>query len=637
MTAGSVWAIVLLPLAASLINALWGRRLGRPGAGILACAALAGSFALSIPLLFAREPLDCVSGAWIRAGGFHVDFHLHIDHLSAIMACIVSGIGLLIHIYSLGYMAHDERYTRFFSQMNLFAGSMLLLVLAGDLVLLYAGWEGVGLCSYLLIGHWFDRPGVPNAATKAMLVNRVGDAAMLLGIILLWTHFGSAFGGGNGTSIGVLTRAASIAAVTSQPLILTICLLLFAGATAKSAQLPVLWVWLPDAMAGPTPVSALIHAATMVTAGVYLLARMHVLFMAAPLAMAIVAVVGVATALFAATVAMTHSDIKKVLAYSTISQLGYMFLACGVGAFGAAIFHLFTHAFFKALLFLGAGSVMHALDDEQDMNRMGGLARKMPLTYLTFLAGALSLSALPIWAGFFSKEAVLSAAFAYGPWLYVIGVLTALLTAYYSFRQVWMVFLGAPREAVVARGDEAHDPPPSMAVPLVILAVGATLVGFLGLPAWSHLPDAFGAYLSQVLPGAAESPAAIGPVLALVAVIAALVGLWWARNSFGARPDGPRQWELRHPGLARWIARRYYIEEVLAVVVVRGGQWFARLLAGPVDQGGIDQVVEGTGWLVGRVGRRTARAQSGWVTDYILIFVVGALAAFIAVIWRAWR
>ena len=625
------WAIILLPLFAALVNGLAAGRLARPWPGLFACAALAGSLILSLRLLFFPAPLDIISGTWIESGPLRVGFQLRVDHLSAIMACIVSGIGLLIHIYSLGYMAHDARYSRFFACLNLFAGAMLLLVLAGDLLLLYVGWEGVGLCSYLLIGHWFERPGVAAAATKAMLVNRVGDACLLSGMLLLGGHFAAQ--GGYTLAIEAVTANAAQAAGSGM-LVTIICLLLFIGATAKSAQLPALWVWLPDAMAGPTPVSALIHAATMVTAGVYLLARLHVLFAAAPVIMAVVAVVGIATALFAALVAMVQTDIKKVLAYSTISQLGYMFAACGIGAYGAAIFHLFTHAFFKALLFLGAGAVIHALDDEQDMGQMGGLARRMPLTYITFIAGALSLAALPIWSGFFSKEAILSAAFQHAPALFGLALLTAVLTAYYSFRQVWLVFHGEARSAA-ALG--AHDPSPAMAAPLVLLAVGATLVGFLGLPAWSRLPDLFERYLHPIFPPTEALPASLALLLGAGAVLAAGIGLAVARASFSAQPSGPRRWQVRYPALARLIAERFYIETVLGFVFVRGGMFLARVLAGPVDQGGIDGLVEGTGRGLKRLSRTATRAQTGFIPDYLFIFVIGAFVALAAVAWRVWR
>ena len=625
------WAIILLPVIAALANGLAAGRLARPWPGLLACVALAASFVLSLRLLFFAAPLDIISGTWIESGPLRVGFQLRVDHLSAIMACIVSGIGLLIHIYSLGYMAHDARFSRFFACLNLFAGAMLLLVLAGDLLLLYVGWEGVGLCSYLLIGHWFERPDVPAAATKAMLVNRVGDACLLSGMLLLGGHFAAQ--GGYTLAIEAVTHNAA-QATGSGSLVTVICLLLFIGATAKSAQLPALWVWLPDAMAGPTPVSALIHAATMVTAGVYLLARLHVLFAAAPIIMMVVAVIGIATALFAAIVAVVQNDIKKVLAYSTISQLGYMFAACGIGAYGAAIFHLFTHAFFKALLFLGAGAVIHALDDEQDMTRMGGLARRMPITYLTFLAGALSLAALPIWSGFFSKEAILSAAFQHAPALFGLALLTATLTAYYSFRQVAMVFHGEARSAV-ALG--AHDPSPAMAVPLVVLAAGATLVGFLGLPAWSHLPDLFERYLRPVIGEMAPLPASLGLLLSVGAILAAAVGVAVARASFSAQPSGPRRWEVRYPALTRLIAERFYIETVLGFVFVRGGMLLARLLAGPVDQGGIDGLVEGSGRGLKRLSRIASRAQTGFIPDYLFVFVIGAFVALAAVVWRVWR
>ncbi len=467
-----IWLIPLVPLAGFILNGLFGKNFSKPVINTIACGSVAVSFLLSLNAFFGLLRLDpearsfeYILFSWIPSGNFSADIGFLLDPLSAVMILVVTGVGLLIHIYSIGYMAHDEGYPRFFTYMNLFMASMLTLVLANNFVLMYVGWEGVGLCSYLLIGFWYEKKSATDAGKKAFIVNRIGDFGFALGIMLLfWTlgsvHFSTVFNlapqqlayGG-----GVVTAAT---------------LLLFLGATGKSAQVP-LYVWLPDAMEGPTPVSALIHAATMVTAGVYMVARCNVLYVMAPTTLLVVAIVGIFTAFYAATIGLFQNDIKRVLAYSTISQLGYMFAACGVAAFGAGIFHLMTHAFFKALLFLGAGSVIHAMSGEQDMRRMGGLKGKLPATYTTMIIATLAIAGIPLFSGFFSKDEILWQAFSspFGsPILWVVGLITAGLTAFYMFRLIYMTFFGERRydDHTAAH---LHESPRVMTVPLMILGV----------------------------------------------------------------------------------------------------------------------------------------------------------------------
>ena len=462
-----------LPLAGWAVNGLWGGRLARRTVALVACGAVAAAFAAAALLLWQIRLAPPPGGpswvvdlySWIGAGSIQVPLRLLVDPLSVAMALVVGGVGLLIHVYSVGYMDGDPGFARYFAYLNLFMASMFWLVLAGNLAAMFIGWEGVGLCSYLLIAFWFTRPAAAAAGVKAFLVTRLGDVGMLLGIFVAFGVFGT-------TDFGVMTRDAGARLALGGGAATALALLLFAGAAGKSAQLP-LHVWLPDAMEGPTPVSALIHAATMVTAGVYMIVRLHAVFLRAPAAMDLIAAVGAVTAIFAAAAALVEPDLKRVLAYSTISQLGYMFLAVGVGAFSAGIFHLTSHAFFKALLFLAAGAVMHALGGETDMRRMGGLARRLPRTTAAFAIGALALAGIPPLSGFFSKDLILSEAFRAQAWLWAAGVAAAGLTAVYILRAFALTFLGAD-----LRGAEgaAHDPPPSMAAPMWILA-GLTAAG----------------------------------------------------------------------------------------------------------------------------------------------------------------
>src|SRR4249920_563505 len=489
--------IPLLPFIGFLVNASFGRRLSKAAAGAVACAAMLGSFLVSAVVVWRLAALEPEARAivqrvftWISSGDFTVAFALRVDPLSAVMILVVTGIGSLIHVYSTAYMHEesDSEFARYFSYLNLFAAFMLVLVLGSNFLVMFVGWEGVGLCSYLLIGFWYQKKSASDAGKKAFIVNRIGDFGFVLGVLLAFVRFGT-------VDFQEIARAITpLAPETTFGTLSLITLLLFVGATGKSAQIP-LFVWLPDAMEGPTPVSALIHAATMVTAGVYMIGRNAVLFGHAPQTLAIVAIVGVATALMAGTIGLVQNDIKRVLAYSTVSQLGYMFLAMGVGAYTAGIFHLFTHAFFKALLFLGSGAVIHALSGEQDMRKMGGLKKDLPITYWTFVIGAIAIAGVPPFAGFYSKDEILFHTFASGhTLLWGVGLLTALLTACYMFRLVFMTFHGpshAPGHAVA--GDHAHehhghddhshlhDAPLPMAIALVVLAVGSIAAGWVGI------------------------------------------------------------------------------------------------------------------------------------------------------------
>src|SRR3954452_19822470 len=472
----TLWLIPLFPLIGFLVNGLWSKRLSKSAVNIAAILSVAVSFLYVVLAINRLYPLTTPYAehdfTWIQSGFFQVGFDFLLDRLTAVMLLIVTGVGVLIHIYAIGYMAHEEGYARFFAYLNLFMFFMLVLVLASNLLLMFVGWEGVGLCSYLLVGFYFREKFASDAANKAFIVNRIGDFGFTLGMLLTVVAFKTLDFGKLTASVSSMPVEASVGTITA------ITLLLFVGATGKSAQLP-LYVWLPDAMAGPTPVSALIHAATMVTAGVYMIARVAILYNHAPLAMGVVAVIGLLTAVFAATIGITQNDIKKVFAYSTVSQLGYMFLGVGLGAYSAGIFHLMTHAFFKALLFLGAGSVIHGLAGEQDLRHMGGLRKAMPVTFITLGIASLAISGFPGFSGFFSKDAILSAAYARSPWMFWVGAITAGLTAFYVFRAFFMTFFGEYRGH-----QHPHESPLVMTVPLSVLALLSLLGGFINVPGW---------------------------------------------------------------------------------------------------------------------------------------------------------
>jgi len=639
-----LWIIPLLPLVGAAANGIFGVRwprravnavaLGSTGLSFLATLELVREFANLGP---AQIPWVQSYFTWIEAGRLRADFALQVDQLTLIMLLVVTGVGWLIHLYSTGYMADDAGYRRFFSYLNLFMFFMLTLVLAANYVVLFVGWEGVGLCSYLLIGFWFLKKTATDAGNKAFWVNRIGDFGFLLGLFLLFRQFGTLDFG------SIFHDAAALPIETSGHGVLTaISLLLLAGATGKSAQLP-LYVWLPDAMEGPTPVSALIHAATMVAAGVYMVARSQVLFIHAPAAMLAVAVVGCATALFAATIALVQTDIKRTLAYSTISQLGYMFLACGVGAFGAGIFHLMTHAFFKALLFLGAGSVMHAMSGEQDMRRMGGLRRFIPWTYGTMFVATLAISGTPGFSGFFSKEEILQAART-GPFansvIYVLGVLTAGLTALYMFRLLFMTFYGAPR--FDPKKTHVHESPRVMLAPLAVLALLSLAGGWWAAP---HLVGGVNYFDNFVKPvfasgetsSSTEPYTGSGQLIASVfgpPVLAAFVGFllaWWL---YIRRPEMPKRIAESLGGLYRLIAGKYFIDELYAFVVVRPLLWIStNFLWHVVDEETIDGLVNGVAHEAGEFGDRLRHLNSGNTRTYAAWVILGAVVLTTLLAW----
>ncbi len=613
--AGTLWLIPALPLAGSAINLFFGNRLGK-WTGVLATVAVGLSFGVALAavlnlLTFAGEDRLGLQHLfdWISVGGFHVGADLRLDTLSATMILVITGIGALIHLYSIGYMEDDPRRGRFFAYMNLFVFFMLMLVLGANYLVLYLGWEGVGLCSYLLIGFWFDAPANAEAAKKAFITTRIGDTLMLIGLALLVFKFGTLdFEAIFGTAGSVLTKDAAT----------MIALLLLAGAIGKSAQLP-LQVWLPDAMAGPTPVSALIHAATMVTAGVYLVVRSHVLFELSGVALTVVLVVGVATALFAATCAIAQFDIKRVLAYSTISQLGYMFIAVGMRAYGVAMFFLVAHAFYKALMFLGAGSVIHGMHDEQDMRRMGGLRRAMPWTFATFAIGGLAQAGVPPLAGFFAKDALLEVANHTGrEAVFVLGTIAAFLTAFYIGRMLCLTFLGRAR---FDAAEHAHESPPVMLAPLVVLALGVVGAGILQLNPEGKLTQALEPVVGASALGAGLSiPALIGMAVAVSLVSLAIA--WWIYASGRVDPVAFRE---RLEPMATAAQSGWYVDRAYDVVIVQPAKAFARLTADVVDGVVIDGAVNGVGGLVKRAASGGKLVQTGFVRTYALVLFLGAV------------
>jgi NADH-quinone oxidoreductase subunit L len=631
-----LWIIPLLPLLGSATNGLLGWKwphkivnwvaLGTTGVSFV-CALEAVREFLAAPnsgQLVHKEFFD-----WIVAASFRAGFDLQFDQLTVVMVLVVTGVGFLIHIYSTGYMEHEAGYWRFFSYLNLFMFFMLILVLAANYTLMFVGWEGVGLCSYLLIGFWYLKQSATNAGNKAFIVNRIGDFAFMLGMFLLFRTFHTL----DFTTLFAQAGPLPADAMGQFGTLTVACILLFVGATGKSAQLP-LYVWLPDAMEGPTPVSALIHAATMVTAGVYMVARSHILFMHSPTAMYIVAIVGCATAFFAATIGLVQSDIKKVLAYSTVSQLGYMFLGCGVGAFTAGIFHLMTHAFFKALLFLAAGSVIHAMGGEQDMWKMGGLGSKIKITFWTMLFATIAIAGFFPFAAFFSKDAILAAAFnaePSGKILYGVGLAAAILTSFYMFRLMWLTFWGKPRY------DEhhvhVHESPPNMTVPLMILAFLSLTGGWFAMPALLGGKDYFANFLLPVLatqaqPNVVESHS-LELTLSAVAMLAAALGLLVAWRMY--RKDvkqGPSK------GLHEVLYQKYYVDEFYHAVVVAPLIWLSRnVLWKVVDVGIIDGTVNGIASGTTATGDKVRLQQSGNVRSYAVWVLIGALVVFVIIFW----
>jgi NADH-quinone oxidoreductase subunit L len=658
----SLWLIPVLPLIGALVNGLFGKPFSRRTVVTVALACCGASFLWALYVASQFSALAAVPhvetvATWIRIRGFQVDFAFHLDQLSLVMLLIVTGVGFLIHVYSVGYMWEEGGFYRFFAYLNLFMFFMLTLVLASNYLVMFIGWEGVGLASYLLIGFWFTKDSAASAGKKAFIVNRIGDFGFLIGLFLMIKHFGS-------LNFEQVFQAASQQPfeTASAGLLTAIGLLLMVGAAGKSAQIP-LYVWLPDAMEGPTPVSALIHAATMVTAGVYMVARSHVIFEHAPLAMTVVAILGTLTALFAATIGIAQTDIKKVLAYSTVSQLGYMFMACGVGAFSMGIFHLLTHAFFKGLLFLAAGSVIHAVGGEQDMRKMGGLRTRIPWTFWTMTMGTFAIAGFPPLAGFFSKDAILFRAYvsAYGsPVYWAIGVFTAFLTSFYMFRQWFLTFFGEYRGEKAAAHDEqahqaasgahghgaVHESPRVMLVPLVILAVLSVVGGMIGshdrfekflLPVFSsgttaYTPDqakaGTGPSVEQHEKGASEG------LLTAVSIAAAFLGLGLAWLLYHRRPELPQEIARALGGVYSAVANKYYVDELYAVLfvdpLVEGSR---SILWHGVDQSVIDSALNGGAEGAREVSDSVRRMQSGNLRSYAGWIAAGAAVVIAYMIW----
>ena len=639
MSMNSLLLIPALPLLAFIINITLGKGFIKDKAHLVSIPALAASWVLAMAAALDVYRGGVFQGAlysWVVSGALNVQVGFLVDQLTAVMLVVVTTVGLLVNIYSVGYMRGDKGFYRFFAYLSLFVFSMLVLVMSNNFLQLYFGWEAVGLCSYFLIGFWYEKKSAADAGKKAFIVNRFGDFGFGLGIMLIFLSTGSLQYG------QVFQAAHNLAGQTvslfgaSVPLPAVIALLLFCGAMGKSAQFP-LHVWLPDAMEGPTPVSALIHAATMVTAGVFMVSRCSPIFDLSPAEMDVVAITGAFTALFAATIALTQNDIKRVIAYSTISQLGYMFLACGVGAYGAGVFHLFTHGFFKALLFLGAGSVMHAMSGELDLRKMGGLKKYMPVTYWTFLLASLSISGIPGFAGFFSKDEILAKAYFAGPLgkaLWAVGVLTALLTAFYSFRLLFMAFHGKFR-GTSEQEHHLHESPMSMGLPLLILAAGAVGAGWIGIPPVISESlglgriDKIGPFLGRAIVGpasAGQAAVAPGTELALmgISVAVAVIGILLAAYMYLWKPELPE-------AVARICKRaydlsfnKYYIDELYGHVIVKPTFWVARnVIVGVTDGKWIEGIVNGVPRAIGSFGQQLRKVQSGVAQHYADIMALG--------------
>ncbi len=651
----NLWLIPLVPFAGFLVNGLIGRKLPKAFVSTIALIATLIPFAQVAKIWFQLSSLTLPylenHGTWIWTGSFHADFTLQLDQLTMVMLLIVTGVGFLIHVYSVGYMAHEEGYWRFFAYLNLFMFFMLTLVLSENFLLMFVGWEGVGLASYLLIGFYFLKDSAVKAGMKAFVVNRIGDFGFLIALFLLIAHFGT-------LSFGTIFSAIAQHPEWQGGVLTAIALFLVLGATGKSAQIP-LYVWLPDAMEGPTPVSALIHAATMVTAGVYMVARTHPIFDRSPLALSTVAFIGAITCFFAATMGLVQTDIKRVLAYSTVSQLGYMFLACGVASYSAGIFHLVTHAFFKALLFLAAGSVIHSLGGEQDMRVMGGLRKKIPITFWTMTAAVFAICGFPPFAGFFSKDEILYQAFIWphgGKLLWFIGWVTAGLTSFYMFRLWYLTFLGESRAeshemdehgaTVHARSDSklvveaehghsVHESPWIMLGPLVILAILATIGGFLGVPEAMGGHNAFGSFLEPVLgslPHVAGESSGLELSLSVAAVAIGLLGLLVVHFMYKVKPELPGKLATQFRGLYSLLFNKYWVDEIYGAVVVTPLLLFSRyILKALFDRGVIDGAGFAAGMTAQGFGAIVQRVQSGNIRSYAGWLAAGAAVLLIAV------
>ncbi len=625
-----VWLVPLFPLLGFLINGLGRNTLPKAAVGFVGCLTVLASFAVSLGIFFELNSAETKSFIipifdWISAGNVKIPFSFLVDPLSALMLLIVTGIGFLIHVYSTGYMHHDAGFAKFFSYLNLFIFFMLLLVLGSNYVVMFIGWEGVGLCSYLLIGFWFTNSSYASAAKKAFVMNRIGDLGFLIAVFLIFSTFNSV------EFASVFPQAANMASGDSVLILITA--LLFVGAIGKSAQIP-LFTWLPDAMAGPTPVSALIHAATMVTAGIYMIARSNILFTLAPETLGVVAIIGLATLFLAAAIAVTQTDIKKVLAYSTVSQLGYMFLGLGVGAYTGAFFHVITHAFFKALLFLGAGSVIHAMSNEQDMRNMGGLKKKLPVTYLTMMIGTIAIAGLPPFSGFFSKDEILAHVYENNKIFWLIAVIGAMFTAFYMFRMMYLTFNGNFR-GTTEQEHHLHESPASMTVPLIVLAILSALGGLIGIPEVFGGSHWLAGFLAPVFEASASKSAHLTLdhtteyILMAVSVGVAIIAMLYAYNRYVKQAHVPANEITERSGLARLSYNKFFIDEIYDALITRPLNSLSGFFFRTVDKAGIDGLVNGFGRGAVEASKTFRLLQSGMVGFYIFMMVAGILALLV--------
>lgn len=617
-----VYLIPVFPLVGFLINGLMRKSLSKTLTGIIGSGAILASFVVSLILFFQVKSTGAMAVnplfTFIKTTGLQIDFAFQVDQLSSLFLLIITGIGFLIHVYSTAYMheENEEHFARFFAYLNLFVFSMLLLVLGANFVIMFIGWEGVGLCSYLLIGYWFKNNNYNYAAKKAFVMNRIGDLGFLLAVFWIINKLGT-------VSYNEVFTAAKLAKLSATD-ITAITMLLFVGAMGKSAQIP-LYTWLPDAMAGPTPVSALIHAATMVTAGIYMIARSNALFSLSEFTMHFIAIIGLATALFSATIAIKQNDIKKVLAYSTVSQLGYMFLGLGCGAFTGAVFHVMTHAFFKALLFLGAGSVIHAMHHEQDIRKMGGLKKYLPATHLTFLLGCIAISGIPPFSGFFSKDEILAAAYAHNKVYWILGVAGACMTAFYMFRLYATTFLGKFR-GTHEQEHHLHESPKSMTFPLIVLAVLSVVGGLVGIPEILGGSHKLHQFLSPVLVSEREHHIEHSTEYMLMAISVGLaaIAILFAINKFSKKPEMEDA-----QGLGKVLENKWYIDELYDNIIVKPLMALANMFKNIIEKSGIDGAVNGVGKFVQYSSRQLRLVQSGQVGNYILMMI----AAFVVIIF----
>lgn len=623
-----IWLIPLLPLAGFLINGIGRNTFSKGVIGFIGSLVILISFGLSVAAFLqvkSSGPINVTVFDWFSVNAFKVQFAFLVDQLSALMLLIITGVGFLIHLYSVGYMHHDDGFGKFFSYLNLFVFFMLLLVLGSNYLVMFIGWEGVGLCSYLLIGFWYQNPDYADAAKKAFVMNRIGDLGFIIGLFLLISYFGSI------TFSDIFPKAIHMSSGEVPFTLITI--LLFVGAVGKSAQIP-LFTWLPDAMAGPTPVSALIHAATMVTAGVYMVARSNALFSMAPITMNIIAVIGLATAVLAALIALSQTDIKKVLAYSTVSQLGYMFLGLGVGAYTGAFFHVLTHAFFKALLFLGAGSVIHAMSNEQDMRMMGGLKSKLPITFWTMLIATIAISGIPPFAGFFSKDEILAGAFEHSTTMWVIGAITAMLTSFYMFRMLYLTFYGKFR-GTSEQEHHLHESPKTMTIPLMVLAVLSVVGGFINVPEILGGHHWLADFLAPVFAPSAsvlehkEAAASTEYSLMAASVALALIALAYAYVRYVKNAHVPAADSEERPGPVSLSYHKFYIDEIYDWLVRKPLDALSVFFYKVVDLLAIDGLVNGLGKLSIKSSKGLRLLQSGNVGFYIFMMVAGIIAILI--------